>query len=54
MVFTLAFSETLAVLMEGLAGFFYNFLPGFFVLLFLILPIIIFYKIIVRGSDMFA
>lgn len=52
MVFTVQFSELVAVMLEGITGFIYNFLPGFFVLLFIILPGIVVYKVIKRGMDL--
>lgn len=51
MVFSVTFVETLAILMDGFAQFIYGFLPGFYILSMVLLPILLFYKIFRRGTD---
>jgi 1-acyl-sn-glycerol-3-phosphate acyltransferase len=51
MVFTLTFAETIAIMLDVITRFMYNFLPGFFVFIFTMLPILIFYKIFRRGQE---
>ena len=51
MVFSVTFAETIAVFLDSITQFMYNFLPGFFIFMSVITVFVIFYRIFVRGKE---